>query len=162
MRKEQRFTAKDVCAAVQVPHGTLNSWAYKGLFRHLSAAQTTPGKARRFTFRDILVLAIMKQLLDFGFGANFAVAWSAECVTALDYQKSETHLWFGPDGTTVRYDDRAPAPSPYVHLQIFPEHIAIEVRRRLGLSSAESDLTATSPSKSRAPRKRPGRRSASS
>jgi len=62
--KEPTFTAKQACIALDVPRGTLNWWAHQGLMRDLRSLSTTPGKARRFTLTDVVVLGIMKRLMN--------------------------------------------------------------------------------------------------
>jgi hypothetical protein len=73
---EPTFTAKQVCAALSVSHGTLNAWAHAGWFVHLDAAQTIPGKARRFTVSDVFTLAIFKTLLNLGVSGKESAFWA--------------------------------------------------------------------------------------
>lgn len=77
---KQTFTAKEVCAALAVPRGTLNSWAYHGVFKELDAPSVTAGKSRSFTRRDVHTLAIFKSLIGLGFSAKSALKYSASAV----------------------------------------------------------------------------------
>ena len=74
------FTAKAVCAAVGLSHGTLNSWAHSGLFKKFTSAATTPGKARQFTHEDIVRLAVIKRLTVFGIAPSRAAQLASDLV----------------------------------------------------------------------------------
>lgn len=67
MTKDQpTYTASQVCKALGIPHGTLNSWAHAGYFESFDAAETTAGKARDFTFNDAIRLGIIRLLAGIG------------------------------------------------------------------------------------------------
>jgi hypothetical protein len=83
---EPTFTAKRVCTALDAPHGTLNSWAhhFPGFFRNLDAATTRPGKAREYSLKDLIRLAIFKQLIDFRMTGERATTWADLCIEYMD------------------------------------------------------------------------------
>jgi hypothetical protein len=60
---EPAFRAKDVVKACDIPHGTLNYYAMSGLLRRLSQPETDAGRARQFTFFDVLALAVARRLI---------------------------------------------------------------------------------------------------
>src|SRR3569833_475344 len=80
---EPTFVASAVCAATGVPRGTLNWWATHGVLRNLSP--TVPGKARRFTVKDAFVIAVLKELTDFGIAPEQA---SERATKAIDHWAS--------------------------------------------------------------------------
>lgn len=99
------FSAKQVCAVLGVPSGTFFSWAHHGLFARLDAAVTTQGKARRFTFKDLIRLAISKQLLDFGVATTKAREWAHGCIMAIELSEKtgtpppdEMNVFLIPEG----------------------------------------------------------------
>ena len=64
--QERTFTAKQVCAALGVPRGTLNAWAFGGYFELFEAGHTSQGKAREFTLSDVSKLALIRHLANLG------------------------------------------------------------------------------------------------
>jgi hypothetical protein len=134
------FAARDVCHAIDVPHGTLNSWAHYGLFKDLDAAKTTPGKARRFTLADLYRLAILKQLIDFGISAERARQWSTLCVKYMDLagpSLSEMHVLIYRETEMVHLGDLMDGPPPpgaLLRLTIYPAEIVKTLKERLGLA----------------------------
>lgn len=74
------FTAKQVCAALEIPRGTLNAWAHSGYLFGFDAEFTRPGKARLYSFDDIFRLSIMKSLLNYGISLAEARSISTLCV----------------------------------------------------------------------------------
>jgi len=141
-RKEPTFTARDVCRALDVPHGTLNSWAFHGWFVGLDAEKTTPGKARRFTLSDLFRLAILKYLVEFGINAYRARDWAKHCVKYMDRAPvSEMHiLVYRDDHYTIHLGDlmRKPVSSgALLRLTIYPAEIVHALKERLGVSAPQ-------------------------
>jgi DNA-binding transcriptional MerR regulator len=132
------FAARDVCRAIDVPHGTLNSWAHHGLFKGLDAAKTTAGRARRFTLSDLYRLAILKQLIDFGISAENARQWSTLCVQYMDQAPvSEMHVLIYRDGPMVHLGELMNEPIPpgtLLQLTIYPFEIVKTLKERLRVS----------------------------
>jgi hypothetical protein len=146
MRRQRSptFVAKDVCHALDIPHGTLNSWAFHGLFRDLDAATTKPGRPRKFTLADLFRLAIAKSLLDFGISGENARSWSTLCVSYMDQAKI-TEMWI------LIYRDfvqvhivgdleglELPPPGALLRLTIYPLEIVKELQERLGVAPKRS------------------------
>lgn len=127
------FTAAEACKALNVPRGTLNSWAFYGLFDGLSGEKTTSGKARKFSRPDLLQLATMRQLLALGVRGKQAAQWARVCVEGGDCD--EAHLVTTDDGElTFRIPERATDPEPegvVARLVIYPREIELALRRRL-------------------------------
>jgi hypothetical protein len=143
-QKQPTFAAKDVCQALGVPHGTLNSWAFHGWFIGLDAEKTTPGKARRFTLADLFRLAILKYLVEFGVSANRARDWAHQCVGYMDRSPvSEMHVLIYPnDDWMIHLGDlmREPiASGALLRLTIYPVEIVKTLKERLGMNATEAD-----------------------
>jgi MerR HTH family regulatory protein len=143
-RQRQRkptFTPKAVCQALGIPSGTLNSWAFHGWFKGLDAEKTTPGKARRFTLDDLLRLAILKHLVDFGITAERARPWALLCVRYMDEAKfSEMSILANRDGVDeIRLDDdlmsEPPRPGVLLRLKIYPAEIVAGLKERFGIGT---------------------------
>jgi hypothetical protein len=100
-RRQPTFTATKVCEALNVPRGTLGSWAYHypDFFRRLDAGTTVAGKARQYTLKDLFRLAIFRHLLDFGIKGERATSWSSFCVEYMDRFEgiTEMHIFLYPD-----------------------------------------------------------------
>jgi DNA-binding transcriptional MerR regulator len=152
------FAAKQVCAALGVPHGTLNSWAHAGFFREFDAATTTPGKARRFSLNDLVRLSIMSRLLDVGFPTRKAKSLSQLCLHHIEtISPTKIRMLTYPDNREeILLDDHKSGPEPILELIIYPRMVVAELKRRL----AEADdpkVVAMSRQRAageRAPRKR--------
>ena len=135
-RRPTTFTAKAVCAALDVPRGTLGSWAYHGHFKDLDAAKTKPGKARKFTVDDLIRLAILKMLLDFGISGESARSWSTLCVNYMNQAKvTEMNVLVYRNGEMQVHlvghlEMDPPPPNPRMRLQIFPQQIFNELKER--------------------------------
>lgn len=131
------FTAYDVTRALEVPSGTLNSWAFRGLFKDLDAAKTAPGKARRFTLADLFRLAIMKRLLELGVAADQARGWATMCVRNMDETPiSEMHVLIYKDSLMVHLGDVMDEPLPpdaLLRLTIYPRAIVQDLKEKLGV-----------------------------
>jgi len=128
------FAAKQVCAALGVSHGTLNSWAHAGYFRQFDAAVTRPGRARKFSFHDLLRLLLQTYFLDFDISPRKAWTWSQTCA---DYMKELCPtqikiLSYSDSREEILLDDQEPGPGAIVlSLTIYPKTIDAELRRRL-------------------------------
>src|SRR5437762_3383898 len=106
------FAAKQVCAALRVSHGTLNSWAHAGYFRQFDAAVTTPGKARKFSFEDLLRLFIQTQFLDRDISARTAWSLSELCVDYIErFSPTQIKIVSYTDGREeILLDNQEPGP----------------------------------------------------
>jgi hypothetical protein len=60
MTDMDRLPPRVVCAALDIPIGTLGTWAKRGYFANFDAAVTSKGQARLFTLTDALALALVK------------------------------------------------------------------------------------------------------
>lgn len=132
------FTASDVIRALDIPHGTLNTMAFKGLFKGLDAEKTTKGKARNFTLPDLYRLAIMRRLLDFGVTADRAREWAMMCVNYMDKAPvSEMNVLIYPNEQLVHLGDLMDEPAPpgaILKLTIYPRAITKDLKEKLGVS----------------------------
>jgi hypothetical protein len=132
------FTAKEVCAALNVPRGTLNSWAHAGYFKQFDTPATNQGKARIFTWNDLLRLAIFKLLTDNDISAKSAILWAW---VAVEYMKTESQYrvaWY-PDRMALVSGNRKAGPDALLELTIFPHAIAAHLRQRLNLPVCAPD-----------------------
>jgi hypothetical protein len=138
-----KFAAAEACTALNIPRGTLNSWAFNGLLKNLSGEKTSPGKARKFSRADLLHLAIMRQLLSLGVAGKQANEWAGLCVTAIleGGDCNEAHLIMTDDGAlTFRLPERATEPEPegaVLRLVIYPRVTELALRRRLNSDADE-------------------------
>jgi MerR HTH family regulatory protein len=132
-----KFTVAEACKALNVSRGTLNSWAFNGLFEGLSGEKTTPGKARKFTRADLAQLAITRQLLAFGVAGKQANEWAGLCVTLIleGGDCDEAHLLMTEGGgLEFRIPERAIEPEPdgvALRLVIYPRVTELALRQRL-------------------------------
>jgi hypothetical protein len=139
-KRRTTFTAKAVCAALDIPHGTLNSWAFHGLFKGLDAAKTKPGKARRFTLADLFRLAILKLLLDFGISGERASQWSILCVHYMDLAEvAEMNISIYQNGESVVYlvgdlEMDSPPLGQLMRLTLYPIEIVNALKGKLGIT----------------------------
>jgi DNA-binding transcriptional MerR regulator len=132
-RNKFTFSGKDVCQALGVPSGTLNSWAYHGWFKGLDAEKTTPGKARQFTLEDLVRLAVTKHLVDFGVAAERARPLAALCVQYFDASPMpEFSLSF--DGKSEEIGLGEDTSKALVKLTVYPMEIIRTLKERLGVS----------------------------
>jgi hypothetical protein len=134
IRMTMTFTAKQVCSAVPIPQGTLNSWAHAGLLRDLSGAETTAGRARRFTLDDVFFLAILRQLLDFGVSSRYAKPWSEECVYQMrrhGKDATEMSVRIYQDEMQISLNNIAARPNEFIRLVIYPWRIVDGLEARL-------------------------------
>jgi hypothetical protein len=147
-RRPPTFTAKMVCIALDVPRGTLGSWAYHGHFKDLDAAKTRPGKARKFTVDDLIRLAILKLLLDFGISGESARSWSTLCVNYMNQAKvTEMNVLVYRNGEMQVHlvghlEMDPPPPGELMRLTLYPVEIMNTLKERLAVnddSAAEED-----------------------
>jgi DNA-binding transcriptional MerR regulator len=152
------FTAKQVCAALGIPRGTLNAWAHAGYFFGFDAEFTRPGKSRRYSPDDLSRLAIIKYLVDFGVSMHQARIWAdisvhymnSETPTKiravlssgslqlilLDDQPFESALGDAADRASERNET-------LLELVIYPRAIVVEVKRRLSVLSKPASAVRT-------------------
>jgi DNA-binding transcriptional MerR regulator len=141
-RKPTTFTPAAVCKAFGIPSGTLNSWAYHGWFDGFDAERTKPGQARKFTFNDLIRLAILKRLVDFGIRAEQAKPLATLCVVLFEDPSiiSEFSVSFGAEGSQAEMwanGNRISEPSgtePVVKITVYPKAIIDALKERLGVS----------------------------
>jgi hypothetical protein len=135
-KREPTFAAQEVCRALGIPHGTLNSWAFHGWFEGLDAEKTTPGKARRFTLADLFRLAILKRLVELGITAEKARPWALQCVDYMEKEPiSEMNVMIYDDGEIYHIAGPAPA-GALLRLTIYPTEIVRTLKERLGVADA--------------------------
>jgi DNA-binding transcriptional MerR regulator len=65
-RDEEGFRGPQVCALVGITYRQLDYWARTGLVRPSLAEARGSGSQRRYSYRDLLELKVVKQLLDAG------------------------------------------------------------------------------------------------
>jgi MerR HTH family regulatory protein len=147
------FTPKQVCAALEIPHGTLNSWAHSGVLLGFDAELTEPGKARRYSFADLTRLSLMKYFILLGMPVGKSRALSTVCyryiIESRPVEVRQIQLLMSVDGNfswTLLNDDtiekRFPVGSSVppipMELIIYPSEILAEVMRRMEAISATS------------------------
>jgi hypothetical protein len=147
-RREPTFTAKAVCAAIGVPHGTLNSWAHAGVLRRFRASTTTPGKARRFPLRDLIMLAAIKRFSDLGIAPERAAGWARVMIRLMDRlgpQMTELNVRVYEDQDSVLPNDglmaqeAQPKAGELVKVTIYPHAIVKDLKAKLAtLTAGES------------------------
>lgn len=131
-RPKFTFSGQDVCRALGVPSGTLNSWAYHGWFKGFDAEKTVSGKARQFTIEDLMRLAVLKHLVDFGVAMERARPLAALCVQYFDAAPmSEFSLSF--DGTNEEIGLGGDMSKALVKLTVYPMEIIRTLKERLGV-----------------------------
>jgi hypothetical protein len=136
------FVAQDVCRALAVPRGTLNSWAYHGWFEGFDAERTKPGQARQFTLDDLIRLSILKRLVDSGIRADQAKSLATVCVVLFEDLSliSEFSVSFGAEGGRMEMwanGNMISEPSgkePVVKITVYPKAIIDVLKERLGVS----------------------------
>jgi DNA-binding transcriptional MerR regulator len=142
-RQRQRkptFTPNAVCQALGITSGTLNSWAYHGWFKGLDAERTTPGRARRFTLEDLIRLAVLKHLVEFGINMERARPLAALCVRYMDEAPIfEFNISFNGNHEEIRLDEdmmSEPASAgALVKLTVYPGEIVKTLKQRLGVAA---------------------------
>jgi DNA-binding transcriptional MerR regulator len=138
------FSAKQVCAALDVPHGTLNSWAHFGYFKGFDASETTPGKARKFTLRDLVKLATIKTLLDFGLTSDRARGVASIAVRGMDARSPQKIrvLLYADNNEAVLLDEQESAAGAMLELSVYPQAIIDELKARLSAAEVATKGTA--------------------
>jgi DNA-binding transcriptional MerR regulator len=135
------FAAQDVCKALAIPRGTLNSWAFHGWFEGFDAERTKPGQARKFTFDDLTRLAILKRLVDFGISAEQAKSLATVCVVLFEDLSiiSEFSVSFGAEGAQAEMwangimISEPSGKEPVVKITVYPKAIIDVLKERLGV-----------------------------
>jgi DNA-binding transcriptional MerR regulator len=69
---EEGYRGPQVCALVGITYRQLDYWARTGLLRPSLAEATGSGSKRRYSYRDVLELKVIKQLLDAGISLQSA------------------------------------------------------------------------------------------
>jgi MerR HTH family regulatory protein len=133
-RRRPKFTysGQDVCRALGVTSGTLNSWAFHGWFKGLKAEKTVPGKARQFPIEDLFRLAVLKHLVDFGIAMERARPLALLCVQYFD-QQPMTEFSLSFDGTNEEIGLGGDASKALVKLTVYPMQIIRTLKERLGV-----------------------------
>ena len=139
-RKPTTFTPKAVCQALDITSGTLNSWAFHGWFKGLDSEKTKPGKARKFTLNDLVSLAVLKQLVEFGINAERARPLAQLCINYMEEAPiSEFSILFDANGDykEIRLDEdmmsEPTAFKPVVKLTVYPAEIVRSLKERLAV-----------------------------
>ena len=141
-KKEPAFTAKEVCAALDVPRGTLNWWAHGGYMSGLGASRVTAGKKRQFPLKAVVALAIMKQLVALGIALENASDWAKFAVLYFDGNPtmSEFHIYLTASGAVafpeIR-DESAPGDAK-LRITIYPKATIRELKRALDAATPAS------------------------
>jgi DNA-binding transcriptional MerR regulator len=65
-RPDDGFRGSDVCSVVGITYRQLDYWARTGLLRPSIVDASGSGSQRRYSYRDVLELKVIKQLLDAG------------------------------------------------------------------------------------------------
>jgi hypothetical protein len=135
----QTFRARDVCAAIGLPPGTLSSWKQAGALRNLTGGQTSQGKARRFTVEDVTRLAITKAITETGIAIESAANWAGFCVNYMDNwgeAVTEFNILFYENDLVLRANDdlmtEPAAPGAYARFTIYPWKIVDRLKVWLG------------------------------
>ncbi|MHB1718208.1 MAG: MerR family transcriptional regulator, partial [Acidimicrobiales bacterium] len=63
---DEGFRGPQVCALVGITYRQLDYWARTGLLRPSIAEASGSGSQRRYSYRDVLELKVIKRLLDAG------------------------------------------------------------------------------------------------
>jgi hypothetical protein len=147
------FTPKQICAALEIPHGTLNSWAHSGFFRGFDSESTEPGKARRYSLGDLTRLSLMKYFIHLGIPVGRARAIATVCyhtITDLSPLKiTKFKFLMSMDGSfhmpllnnetiETRLPVGTPAPPIPMEVVVYPSVILAEVLRRIEALGAVS------------------------
>jgi hypothetical protein len=131
-RRKFTFSGQDVCQALGVTSGTLNSWAYHGWFKGLDAEKTVKGRARQFTVEDLVRLAVLKHLVDFGIAMERARPLAALCVAQFDRMPTpEFSVSF--DGANEVIGVGGDTSKALVKLSVYPIEIIRTLKERLGV-----------------------------
>lgn len=69
---EEGYRGSQVCALVGITYRQLDYWARTGLLRPSVAEARGSGSKRRYSYRDVLELKVIKQLLDAGISLQSA------------------------------------------------------------------------------------------
>jgi DNA-binding transcriptional MerR regulator len=77
----EEFSGPQVCALVGVTYRQLDYWARTGLLTPSIAAASGSGSKRRYSYRDVVELKVIKQLLEAGIALQTARR-AVECLRA--------------------------------------------------------------------------------
>ncbi len=101
----QGYRGPHVCKIVGITYRQLDHWDRSGLLSPSLAAARGSGSQRLYSYRDVVVLKIIKQLLDSGLtlqGARKAIDFFRQSVTD---DLSSASLVLGPSGTVLARSD---------------------------------------------------------
>lgn len=110
-REDVLYPPRIVSKALSIPAGTLATWAKRGWMANLDAAFAEGrGKARMFTLRDVLALALIKYASDKGTTQPEIISYAPDAADAfLRHPDQIKHLivrWYQqPSKCAIRFDD---------------------------------------------------------
>ncbi len=105
------FTTGRISAALEIPIPTFQGWQRQGVFDLLDSQPTTMGRGRRFTIRDIYMIAIIRKLGVFGVRPHFAAMAAKRAVDAVDEFNEATD-----QVQTLELSYSGEHPAPYVRI----------------------------------------------
>jgi DNA-binding transcriptional MerR regulator len=96
------FRGPQVCAIVGITYRQLDYWARTGLLRPSLAEAKGSGSHRLYSYRDLLELKVIKQLLDAGLGLRQARR-AIDCLrSGLGEDLASANLVLGAGGSVLR------------------------------------------------------------
>ncbi|BGE84653.1 MULTISPECIES: hypothetical protein [Methylosinus] len=116
--QSETFPPRVICRVLDIPQGTLATWADRGYFANFDAAFAERGKARLFSRKDVLALALIKCASTYG-------VLTSE-ISSFAPMAAEAVLHYGPNireliirqyegessATSIRYNDDVMADPP--------------------------------------------------
>lgn len=96
------ITSWDVCAQAGVSYRQLDYWCRLGIIEPVGGATPGSGSQRRFTSREIRVVAFVGRLYELGARAQ-VVKHVAPLVRAMSREEWTGYLIVGPDGRVGRH-----------------------------------------------------------
>ena len=116
--EQEKFPPRVVCRVLDIPAGTLATWADRGYFANFDAAFAERGKARLFSRKDVLALALIKSASTYGVLTSEISAFAPMAAEAvLRHGPSVRELivrqYEGENSaTSIRYNDDVMADPP--------------------------------------------------
>lgn len=139
--EEPLFPPGMVSQALNIPAGTLATWARRGWMANFDAAFAEGrGKPRMFTLPDVLALALLKFASDHGTTQPEIISYAPKAAEDyLDHPDHLTHLvvrWYRePSSCSIRYNDNImkdpPDPNPEFMVSFDLKAIFGEARRAI-------------------------------
>ena len=100
--ENEGFRGPQVCAIVGITYRQLDYWARTGLLRPSVAEAKGSGSHRLYSYRDLLELKVIKQLLDAGLGLRQARR-AIDCLrSGLGEDLASANLVLGAGGSVLR------------------------------------------------------------